>query len=87
MNNKDRHDSSVNGTRAASEGVTPGRVSGEQQPAPGRYPAPARTKWSKELNRLVMKSYIRSNPGTRGYRRACLPSGGRLEALRLASRD
>ena len=62
----------VNGIRATSEGATPGRVSGEQQPAPARYPATARTKWSKELNRLVMKCYIRSNPGSRGYRKRML---------------
>ena len=78
MNDKDTHDNGVNGIRATSEGATPSRVSGEQQPAPGRYPATVRAKWSEELNRLVMKCYIRSNPGSRG---------GRLESFRLVRRD
>ena len=68
-NDKDRHDNGVNGTRVTSEGATPGRVSGEQQPALGRYSVTARTKWSKDLNRLVMTCYIRSNPGSIGYRK------------------
>ena len=69
MNDKDGNVNGVNGTHAMSEGVTPGRVTGGQQPAPGRYPATARAKWSKDLNKLVMKCYIKSNPGTRGYRK------------------
>ena len=69
MNDKDRDVNGVNGTQGTSEGVTPGRVAGGQQPAPGRYPNTARTKWSKDLNKLLMKCYIKSNPGTRGYRK------------------
>ena len=69
MNKKDGNVNGVNGTHATSEGVTPGRVTGGEQPAPGRYPATARAKWSKDLNKLVMKCYIKSNPGTRGYRK------------------
>ena len=64
-----RHDNGVNRTRVTSQGATPGRVPGEQQPAPGRYSATARTKWPKDFNRLVIKCYIRSNPGSRGYRK------------------
>ena len=67
MSDKDRDVNGVNGTQATSEGVTSGRVAGGQQP--GRYPNTARTKWSKDLNKLVMKCYIKSNPGTRGYRK------------------
>lgn len=69
MNHENRNINGVNETQAPSEGVTPGRVSGEQQPAPGRYPATARTKWTKAVNKLVMKCYIMSNPGIRGYRK------------------
>ena len=69
MNHDDRNINGVNETQAPSEGVTPGRVSREQQPAPGRYPATARTKWTKAVNKLVMKCYIMSNPGIRGYRK------------------
>lgn len=69
MSDKDRHDNGVSGTRVTSEGATSGRVSGKEQQAPGCYPATARTKWPKEVNRVVMKCYIQSNPGSRGYRK------------------
>ena len=51
MNEKDGNVNGVNETHATSEGVTPGRVTGGQQPAPGRYPATARAKWSKILSK------------------------------------
>ena len=69
MNHEDRNINDVNETQAPSEGVTPGRVSGEQPQALGRYPATARTKWTKAVNKLAMKCYIKSNPGIRGYRK------------------
>ena len=69
MNHENRNINGVNETQAPSEGVTPGRVSREQQPAPGRYPATARTKWTKAVNKLFMKCYIMSNPGIRGYQK------------------
>ena len=54
MNHEDRNTNGVNETQTQSEGVTPGRVSEEQQQAPGRYLATARTKWTKALNKRAM---------------------------------
>ncbi len=57
------------GTGTDGDGVRPGRVRRGEQPQPGRYPATARDKWSKETNLLVMKCYIKSEPEKRGYRK------------------
>ena len=62
MNEKDENVNGLDGTQATSESFTPSRVTGGQQPAPGRYPATAGAKGSKDLNDLVMKCYIKSNP-------------------------
>lgn len=61
MNDKDRNANDVNRTYASSEVVTPGRVNGGRQPALGRYPATSRAKWSRDLNKLLMKCIIKSN--------------------------
>ena len=53
----------VNGTN----GAWPGRVSGEEQPTPGRNPATAQVKWTKAINKIVMECYIGSDPSKRGY--------------------
>jgi len=55
-------DNGVNGTGTLCEGVSPGRCSPVQQRGPGRYPATARKKWSKEVNIVVMECYFRSKP-------------------------
>ena len=52
----------VNGTGAQCEGASPGRCSPVQQRGPGRHPATARKKWSKEVNIVVMECYFRSKP-------------------------
>jgi len=61
MNHEDRSINGINEAQAPSQGFTPGR------PAPGRCPAIAGTKWTKEVNKLVMKCYIMSNPVIREY--------------------
>ena len=53
-------------------GASPGRVCGEEQQAPGRNPATAKLKWTKEINKLVMESYIKSDPSKSGYRKRML---------------
>ena len=58
----------VNGTNGASPGMV------EEQPAPGRNPATAKLKWTKEINKLVMECYIRRNP-----KRVQEKNGGDLE--------
>ena len=41
----------------------------EEQPAPGRNPSTAKLRWTKEINKLVMKCCIRGNPSRRGCRK------------------
>ena len=65
MNETLSTENGINGTQGAS----PGRVSGEEQPAPGRNPATAKLRWTKEENKLVMRCYIKSDPSKRGYRK------------------
>ena len=44
------------------------------QPDLGRHPttANAKTKWTKELNKIVMKCYLKSEPKKRGFRKRML---------------
>ena len=65
-------DNGVNGTQADSVDASPGRVTWEQQQGPGRNPDTARLRWTKEVNKLVMKCYIQSDPSKRGYRKRML---------------
>ena len=66
MSNINSNDNGVKGTGTDSEGASPG---------PGRHPTTVRTKWTKEVNIVVMECYYRSNPidesgvPIRGYRR------------------
>eukprot|EP00112_Aurelia_sp_Birch-Aquarium-sp1_P004156 Seg1472.5 transcript_id=Seg1472.5/GoldUCD/mRNA.D3Y31 product="hypothetical protein" protein_id=Seg1472.5/GoldUCD/D3Y31 len=39
------------------------------QRGPGRYPTTARMKWTKEVNKLVIKCFYKSDPNQRGYRK------------------
>ena len=58
-----------NGAGIYQEGASPGRVSGEQQPPLGCQQNTARRPWNKEVNRIVMTCYIKSNITKRGYRK------------------
>ena len=51
----------VNGTGSSGEGVACGMGTGGTQPDPGRHPTTAnvKTKWTKELNKIVMKCYLK----------------------------
>ena len=74
MSNNNFKDNGVNGTGTDSEGASPGRCPSVRQRGPGRHPATVRTKWSKEINKLVMECFYRSKPfdidgkPIRGYR-------------------
>ena len=74
MNSTNNTNNGVKDTGTLCEGVPPGRCSPVRQRGPGRHPATVRTKWSKELNKLVMECFYRSNPfdadgkPIRGYR-------------------
>ena len=73
MNQSNDSENNVNGTRSSNgEGVTFGRGSGGQQPDFGRHQATARMKWNKEVNKIVMRCFYRSEPAKRGYRKRML---------------
>ena len=48
-------------------GALSGRAPWKQQQRPGLNPYFVMLSWSKEVNKLVMKCYIQSDPGQRGY--------------------
>ena len=76
----------VNGTGTACEGASPGRCSSAQQRGPGRHPVTARTKWSKEMNKLVMKcSYKSTAPHLpkRNYRKRMLDAWNEIGLFEL----
>ena len=62
-------DNGVKWTGATSESAPPGMEVGGQQPTPDRHQATARLKWNKEVNKIVMKCFYKSNPIKRGYRK------------------
>ena len=59
----------VNGTGTSSESSSPNRVVGVQQPTPCHHQAAARLKWTKEVNRIVMRCFFKGEPSKRGYRK------------------
>ena len=50
-------------------GALPGWVPWKQQQRPGHNPYTVMLIWSTEVNKLVMKCYIQSDPGKRGYKK------------------
>ena len=75
MNLNNVRNNDVNGTGASSEGATSGRCPVEEQRRPDRHPTTARTKWTKELNNLVMKCFYKSTAPhlpKRNYRKRML---------------
>ena len=74
MSNHSISNNDVNGAGTSSEGPSSGRCSSGEQRGPGRYPTTARMRWNKELNKVVMECFYRSNPFNeegrpiRGYR-------------------
>ena len=74
MSNIQNEDNGVNGTGTQQgEGVAPG-TQGVSDPAPaGRHHATGRTKqrmkWEKEVNKIVIECWIRSEPTKRKFRK------------------
>ena len=74
MSNHSISNNDVNGAGTSSEGSSSGRCSPGEQRGPGRYPTTARMRWNKEVNKVVMECFNRSNPfneegrSIRGYR-------------------
>lgn len=74
MSNDSISNNDVNGAGTSREGSSSGRCSSGEQRGPGRYPTTARMRWNKEVNKVVMECFYRSNPfdeegrPIRGYR-------------------
>ena len=65
----------VNGSGTLVEAEAPGRGPVATQSCPDRHQATAdrrRVHWTKELNKLVMKCCLKSDPSKRGYRKRML---------------
>ena len=69
------------------EGASPGRCFSAQQREPGRHHAIARMKWSKEINKVIMECFYRSNlfdengKPIRGYRQRMFREWKKEECL------
>ena len=62
MSNQNSEKNSVNRAGPVGEDSLPGRYSLVRQRGPGRHPTTVRTKWSKNMNKIVMKCFFRSQP-------------------------
>ena len=87
MSNQNIENNGVNGSGTEGEGASPGRCFSAQQREPGRHHATARMKWSKEISKVIMECFYRSNPfdengkPIRGYRQR-LEKGKSEECLK-----
>ena len=74
MSNHSISNNDVNGAGTSCEGSSSGRCSPGEQRGPGRYPTTARMRWNKQVNKVAMECFYRSNPFNeegrpiRGYR-------------------
>ena len=74
MSNQNSENNSINKTGPVGEGSSPGRCFLVRQWGPGRHPTTVRTKWSKNMDKIVTKCFFRSKPfdddgkPIRGYR-------------------
>ena len=59
MSNQNSENNDVN---RDGPGPSPARCSLVRQQRPGRYPTTVRTKWSKNLNKIVTECFFRSKP-------------------------
>ena len=65
----------MNESGTSSEALSPGRRSTGQQRGPDRQPATARMNWSKDVNKVAMRCYLKSDSLSengapiRGYRK------------------
>ena len=85
MNQSNDRENNVNGTGSSNgEGVTFGSGSGGQQPDLGRHQATARRKWNKEVNKIVMRCFYRSEPTKRGCRKMMLSMRNELGVLEIS---
>ena len=62
MSNQNSENNGVNRAAPVGEGSSPGRCSLVPQRGPSRHPTTLRTKWSKNVNKIVMECFFRSKP-------------------------
>ena len=82
MNPNNTKNNGVNGTGTSCEGPSPGRCSPAQQRGPGRHPTTAsntrtRTNWTKAVNKIVMKCYLKNDPPQGDIDKECIGIGTR----------
>ena len=58
MSNRNFSNNDVNETGTCSEGLSSGRCLLGEQHRPGRHPVTARMKWTKEINKAIMKCFV-----------------------------
>ena len=74
MPDQNSENNGVNRAGPVGKGSSPSRCSLVRQRGPGRHPTTVRTKWSKNVNKIVMECFFRSKPfdddgkPIRGYR-------------------
>ena len=74
MPNQNSENNGVNRAGPVGKGSSPSRCSLVRQRGPGRHPTTVRTKWSKNVNKIVMECFFRSKhfdddrKPIRGYR-------------------
>ena len=76
MSQRKNPNNGVNGSGNLGEAAAPGRGPVATQDCPDRHQATAdrrrRVHWTKEMNKVVMKCYLKSDPSKRGYRKRML---------------
>ena len=76
-NNKENNNNGVNGASSQREGPSPGRCSAAtsvavRQRRPDRQSATARQRWTKEMNKIVMRCFYYSEPKKSGFQKRML---------------
>ena len=78
MSNQNSENNDINRDGPVGEGSLPVRCSLVRQQRSGRHPTTVRTKWSKNVSKIVMECFFRSRPfdddgnSIRGYRKRIL---------------
>ena len=93
MSNQNSENNGVNRAGPVGKGSSPGRCSLVRQQGPGRHPTTVRTKWSKNVNKIVMECFFRSKPfdddgkPIRGYRQQMMQEWKEHKSLKSPSND
>ena len=93
MSNQNSENNGVNRAGPVGEGSSPGRCSLVRQQGPGRHPTTVRTKWSKNVNKIVMEFFFRRKPfdddgkPIRVYRQRMMQEWKQQEPLKSPSND